>query len=98
MTDDQGYGDFGSMGNPVVRTPHLDGMAARGAQMSPFYVSPVCSLTRASARHGIPDLGSCRRMEPSVRERAGFAVLTLGAEAGNGRAKRVARLSPTGRN
>lgn len=52
MTDDQGYGDFGSMGNPVVRTPHLDAMAARGAQMSTFYVSPVCSPTRASVLTG----------------------------------------------
>lgn len=52
MTDDQGYGDFGSTGNPIIRTPHLDAIAARGAQMSTFYVSPVCSPTRASLLTG----------------------------------------------
>ena len=52
MTDDQGYGDYGFMGNPVLQTPHLDSMAARSAQMSQFYVSPVCSPTRASLMTG----------------------------------------------
>ena len=29
MTDDQGYGDLGVAGNPVIRTPNLDAMASR---------------------------------------------------------------------
>jgi arylsulfatase A-like enzyme len=52
MTDDQGYGDLGVTGNPVIRTPHLDAMASRSAQMSTFYVSPVCAPTRASLMTG----------------------------------------------
>jgi arylsulfatase/arylsulfatase A len=52
MTDDQGYGDFGFTGNPVIRTPHLDAMAGRGVQMTTFYVSPVCAPTRASLLTG----------------------------------------------
>lgn len=52
MTDDQGYGDFGATGNQVIRTPHLDAMAERSAQMATFYVSPVCSPTRASLMTG----------------------------------------------
>ncbi len=47
MTDDQGYGDFGVTGNPVISTPHLDALAARSVWMRTFYVSPVCSPTRA---------------------------------------------------
>lgn len=47
MTDDQGYGDLGVHGNPIVRTPHLDAMAARSAVLKNFYVSPVCTPTRA---------------------------------------------------
>ncbi|OHB81104.1 MAG: arylsulfatase [Planctomycetes bacterium RBG_16_64_10] len=52
ITDDQGYGDFGVTGNPIVKTPHLDTMARRSAQMTTFYVSPVCSPTRACLMTG----------------------------------------------
>ena len=52
MTDDQGYGDFGVHGNDVIKTPHLDAMAARSAALTNFYVSPVCSPTRASLMTG----------------------------------------------
>ncbi len=52
MTDDQGYGDLGVTGNPVIRTPHLDAMASRSATLSRFYVSPVCAPTRASLMTG----------------------------------------------
>ena len=52
MTDDQGIGDLGVMGNPVIDTPNLDRLAAEGAQMTTFYVSPVCAPTRASLMTG----------------------------------------------
>ena len=52
MTDDQGGWDYGFMGNSVVKTPHLDAMAARGAHMTRFYVSPVCTPTRANLMTG----------------------------------------------
>ena len=52
MTDDQGYGDFGFTGNPVIRTPEIDAMASRSAIMERFYVSPVCAPPRASLMTG----------------------------------------------
>ena len=52
MTDDQGIGDFGGAGNPVLQTPRLDAFAAECPQFSRFYVSPVCSPTRASLMTG----------------------------------------------
>ena len=52
MTDDQGYGDFGFTGNPVVRTPALDAMSERAALCTRFYVAPVCTPTRASLMTG----------------------------------------------
>ncbi len=52
ITDDQGYGDFGATGNRVIATPNLDAMAARSVSMNTFYVSPVCSPTRASLMTG----------------------------------------------
>ncbi|MEO8351032.1 MAG: arylsulfatase, partial [Chthoniobacteraceae bacterium] len=52
MTDDQGYGDLGIAGNPVLETPHIDSLARVSASMSRFYVSPVCSPTRACLMTG----------------------------------------------
>lgn len=47
MPDDMGYGDLGVTGNPVIRTPNLDRFAGESAELTDFYVSPVCSPTRA---------------------------------------------------
>jgi len=52
MTDDQGFGDLGLHGNPAVRTPNLDRLAGESAQLTSFYVCPVCSPTRASLLTG----------------------------------------------
>jgi len=52
MTDDQGYGDLGATGNPLIRTPNIDAMADRSASVRQFYVSPVCAPTRASLMTG----------------------------------------------
>jgi len=52
MTDDQGYGDLGVQGNPIIRTPNIDAMARKSAVLPNFYVSPVCTPTRASLMTG----------------------------------------------
>lgn len=52
MTDDQGIGDLGVTGNPIIETPHIDAMASRSASLDRFYVSPVCSPTRACLMTG----------------------------------------------
>ena len=52
MTDDQGLGDFSSAGNPVLETPRLDAFAATCPEVERFYVSPVCTPTRASLMTG----------------------------------------------
>lgn len=52
MSDDQGVGDYGFMGNDVIRTPHLDQMYSESGYLSKFYVSPVCAPTRASLMTG----------------------------------------------
>ncbi|MEO0476114.1 MAG: sulfatase-like hydrolase/transferase, partial [Planctomycetota bacterium] len=52
ITDDQGYGDFGFTGNPVLDTPHLDAFAKQSTTFDRFYVSPVCTPTRASLMTG----------------------------------------------
>jgi arylsulfatase A-like enzyme len=52
ITDDQGHGDLGTHGNPVIHTPNIDRLAREGVRCKSFYVSPVCAPTRASLLTG----------------------------------------------
>ena len=51
---DQHRADFlGCYGHPVLRTPHIDSIAAKGAAFNRFYVaSPVCMPNRATLMTG----------------------------------------------
>ncbi|MDW8077588.1 MAG: sulfatase-like hydrolase/transferase, partial [Thermoguttaceae bacterium] len=47
LADDLGYGDLGCYGQKLVRTPHLDRMAAEGMLFTQFYAgSTVCAPSR----------------------------------------------------
>ncbi|MFT4640753.1 MAG: arylsulfatase A-like enzyme [Verrucomicrobiales bacterium] len=48
ITDDQGYGDLGCTGNPVIKTPHTDALATESVGLSDYHVAPTCSPTRAA--------------------------------------------------
>ena len=52
MTDDQGYGDLGCTGNPTIKTPHIDRLAAESSQLIDYHVAPTCSPTRAALLTG----------------------------------------------
>ncbi|RMF40199.1 MAG: N-acetylgalactosamine 6-sulfate sulfatase [Planctomycetota bacterium] len=53
MADDQGWGEVGYNGHPVLRTPNLDALAAEGLTFNRFYAGgPVCSPTRATVLTG----------------------------------------------
>jgi len=53
MADDMGWGQTGYRGHPVLKTPHLDAMAASGLRFDRFYAGgPVCSPTRAAVLTG----------------------------------------------
>ena len=53
MADDQGWGDMGYYGHPVLKTPNFDTMAAEALRFDRFYAAaPVCSPTRGSVLTG----------------------------------------------
>jgi arylsulfatase A-like enzyme len=52
LADDLGRSDCGFMGGTVIKTPHIDRLAAAGARLDAFYAQPVCSPTRAALMTG----------------------------------------------
>jgi arylsulfatase A len=52
LVDDQAWGDLGCHGNEIAQTPNIDAFAGESVEFERFYVSPVCSLTRASTMTG----------------------------------------------
>jgi len=89
MTDDQGWGDTGYNGHPVLKTPALDAMARTGLRFNRFHSgAPVCSPTRGSAmtgrhpyRYGIffANVGHMRPKEVTLAE----ALKTQGYATGH---------------
>lgn len=89
MTDDQGWGETGYNGHPVLKTPNLDAMAANGLRFDRFYAAPNCSPARASILTGrsndrttVLNHGhTLRRQEktlPAALQKAGYATAHFG--------------------
>jgi arylsulfatase A-like enzyme len=54
LVDDMGYGDLGSYGAPLIRTPNLDRLAAEGARLTDFRVpSALCTPSRGALLTGL---------------------------------------------
>ena len=90
MADDMGWGQTGYRGHPVLKTPHLDAMAAAGLRFDRFYAgAPNCSPTRATVmtgctndRGGVENHGyALRRQEKTIAQAlraAGYATAHFG--------------------
>ncbi len=52
ITDDQGYGDLGCHGNPIIQTPNLDRMHGESVRLTNYHVGPTCAPTRAGLMTG----------------------------------------------
>ena len=52
ITDDQGYGDLGFTGNPIIKTPNLDRLAGESVWLTDYHVAPSCSPTRSALLTG----------------------------------------------
>ena len=54
MADDLGYGDLGSYGQAVIKTPNIDRLAAEGMRFTEHYAgSTVCAPSRCSLMTGL---------------------------------------------
>ncbi len=86
MADDMGWGETSYNGHPLLKTPHLDAMAAAGLRFDRFYAgAPNCSPTRATVmtgrsndRTGVENHGfALRRQEktlPAALRAAGYVT------------------------
>ena len=52
ITDDQGMGDLGCMGNPIIKTPNIDEFYNEAVRFTNFHVSTTCAPTRGSLMTG----------------------------------------------
>ena len=83
ITDDVGYGDFGSYGAPDIKTPNIDGLARDGVRLTDFYANgATCTPTRTGLISG------------RYQQRFGLEA-PLGARAGGSGARTAVR--PDGR-
>ena len=52
ITDDQGYYDLSSHGNPHLATPNIDKLRDESLRFTRFQVSPTCAPTRSAIMSG----------------------------------------------
>ncbi len=52
ITDDQGYGDLGHTGNPIIKTPALDKFSTESVNLTNYHVGTTCAPTRAGLLTG----------------------------------------------
>lgn len=52
ITDDQGYGDLASRGNPIIKTPNLDKLHDESIRFTNYHVSTTCAPSRAALMTG----------------------------------------------
>ncbi len=81
---------LGCYGNDIVRTPNIDGLAARGTRFSRFYVAcPICMPNRATlmtgrmpSLHGVRQNGTPLPLDattfPELLSAAGYSTALIG--------------------
>jgi len=77
LTDDQGYGDIACLGNPVVKTPHLDRFHGESVCFTDFQASPTCAPTRSALMTGRHEFKSGVTHTIQERERMSLKATTV---------------------
>ena len=77
MPDDVGYGDYSSLGAPILQTPAVDGFKKHGLLFTQFHLSPTCSPTRAALFSGRHEFKNGVTHTIFERERMSLKTITL---------------------
>ncbi len=77
VTDDQGYGDLGRHGNPILQTPNLDRLYDESVRFTDFHVSPTCAPTRSALLSGRHEFKNGVTHTILERERLSLRTTTL---------------------
>lgn len=77
MTDDQGMGDLSCMGNPILKTPHLDRFHKMSTRFTDFHVSPTCAPTRSALLSGRHEFRNGVTHTIKERERMALSTTTF---------------------
>ena len=77
LTDDQGYGDVGAHGNPILKTPNLDKLRSESVRFTDFQVSPTCAPTRSALLTGRHEFKNGITHTILERERLALGAATL---------------------
>ena len=77
MPDDVGYGDYGCLGNPIMRTPVVDSFKKQSLLFTQFHVSPTCSPCRSALMSGRHEFKNGVTHTILERERMNLKTFTL---------------------
>eukprot|EP00591_Stephanopyxis_turris_P008240 CAMPEP_0195508114 /NCGR_PEP_ID=MMETSP0794_2-20130614/1409_1 /TAXON_ID=515487 /ORGANISM="Stephanopyxis turris, Strain CCMP 815" /LENGTH=640 /DNA_ID=CAMNT_0040634993 /DNA_START=76 /DNA_END=1995 /DNA_ORIENTATION=+ len=53
ITDDQGYGDLGCHGNPIIQTPNINKFHKQSTRFTQYHVGTTCAPTRSGLLTGL---------------------------------------------
>ncbi|WP_083923274.1 arylsulfatase [Echinicola pacifica] len=77
MPDDAGYGDYASLGSPIIHTPMVDAFKEESLLFTQFHVSPKCSPTRAALMSGRHEFKNGVTHTVFERERLSLETVTI---------------------
>jgi arylsulfatase A-like enzyme len=92
ITDDQGYGDIGALGNKIIKTPQMDKLHDEGIRLTNYHAGTTCAPSRSGLMTGAEGnragvwhtIGGCSLMRekftimPQVFKQNGYKTAMFG--------------------